>query len=112
MSTTAPSTPHRGHFWPASGGGWAAVAASLVGLGSWVVLPVITVNLRETYPVTDTWVMPAIGLALVLIAAVVDLVCLFVWRQRSVALWLLAALTVPFAAFATLMVVGEGLAGI
>lgn len=112
MSTTAPSTPHRGHFWPASRRGWAAVAASLIGLGSWFVLPILTMTLRETFPITDTWVMPAVGLVLVLVAAVVDVLCLFVWRQRSVALWLLAALTVPFAVFATLMVVGEGLAGL
>lgn len=88
------------------------MVVSLIGLGSWFVLPIVTMAFRDTYPVTDTWVMPTIGVVLVLIAAVMDVVCLFVWRRRSIALWILAALTVPFAVFATLMVVGEGLVGV
>ena len=64
--------------------GWWALGLSVLGLAAWVILPMITTAYRETYPVTDTWVMPVIGLALTDVAAL----------------------------FVTLMVVGEGLAGV
>ncbi|PKQ20098.1 MAG: hypothetical protein CVT66_06430, partial [Actinobacteria bacterium HGW-Actinobacteria-6] len=49
--------------------GWWAIGLAVLGLGSWIVLPMITIAFRETYPVTDTWVMPAILLVLTDVAA-------------------------------------------
>lgn len=96
---------------PQSSGGWCAVASSVVGLGSFLVLPVMTVTLRDTYPVTDTWVMPAILAILVGIAAVVNGLC--VWRRwdQSIVTLAAASVTIPVGLFAVLMVIGEGLAG-
>jgi hypothetical protein len=96
---------------PQSSGGWWALLSSVVGLGSFVVLPVITVTLRDTYPVTDTWVMPAILAILVGIAAVVNGLCM--WRRwdRSTLNLVAASVTIPVGIFAVVMVAGEGLAG-
>jgi GNAT superfamily N-acetyltransferase len=50
---------------PRSAAGWWAIVLSVVGLGSWIVLPLITINFRDTFPITDTALMPIIGLVLV-----------------------------------------------
>lgn len=107
----AGSAPVRARL-PQSSGGWWAVGLSAVGLGSWVVLPVLTVTLRDTYPVTDTWVMPAIGSVLIGVAAVVDVLCFVRRWDRSMLNVVAAAVTVPAALLAIAMVVGEGLAGV
>ena len=91
--------------------GWLAVGAAVVGFGSWVVLPIVTSMLGERYPVTDTFVMPLIGLALTVIAAVINV--LAVWRggQRSGVSIVAAALTVAAVLFLGVVVIGEGLGG-
>jgi hypothetical protein len=75
-------------------------------------LPIITITFRDKYPVTDTWVMPAIGTVLIDLAAVFNVLCVWPWRERSVLNIIAAALTVPSALFFTFMVVGESLAGV
>ncbi len=97
---------------PATAGGWWALGASVVGLASWVVLPMITIAFRETYPITDTWVMPALGMALIDVAAVLDVLCIWPWRQRSVLNVIATVATIPAALFASFMVIGEALAGV
>ena len=77
-----------------------------------VALPIITINFRARYPVTDTWVMPAIGVVLIDLAAGFNILCVWPWRERSVLNILAAILTVPSALFFTFIVVGEGLAGV
>ena len=74
-------------------------------------LPIVTSLFREPYPVTDTCVMPVIGLALTAIAAVVNVVV--VWRggQRSGVSVVAAALTVAATLFLGFFVIGEGLGG-
>jgi hypothetical protein len=97
--------------WPTSPSGWVAIAVAAVGLGSWVVLPIVTSVFGERYPVTDTFVMPVIGLALTAIAAVVNV--LAVWRggQRSGVSVVAATLTVAATLFFGFFVIGEGLGG-
>ena len=97
--------------WPTSVSGWVALAVAGVGLGSWLVLPIVTSVFGERYPVTDTFVMPVIGLGLVAIAAVVNV--LVVWRggQRSGVSVVAAALTVAATLFFGFFVIGEGLGG-
>jgi hypothetical protein len=68
-------------MWPESAGGWWAIGLAAVGMGSWVVLPIITLTLRTRYPVTDTWVMPVIGAVMVGVAAVVNVLCLWQWDR-------------------------------
>lgn len=71
----------------------------------------ITMAFRETYPVTDTWVMPVIGTTLIDLAAVCNLLCIWRWRERSVLNIAAAVLVIPAALFFTLMVVGESFSG-
>lgn len=71
----------------------------------------ITMAFRETYPVTDTWVMPVVGTALIDLAAVYNLLCIWRWRERSVLNIAAAVLVIPAALFFTLMVIGESFSG-
>lgn len=103
--------PARSHVAPDRPIGKWALWLTVAGLSAWVVLPVITTVFRETAPITDTWVMPVIGVVLIDVAAVFNLLCMFVWKERSLLNIIATVLTVPAAAFFTFMVVGEGLAG-
>lgn len=96
---------------PSTAVGWWALGLSALGLGAWIVLPMITMTFRTRYPITDTWVMPAIGLALTDLAAVVSALCVWRRRERSVLNVVAIILIIPAALFVTLVVVGEGLAG-
>jgi hypothetical protein len=75
-------------------------------------LPIITITFRDKYPVTDTWVMPAIGVVLIDLAAVFNILCVWPWRERSVLNIVAAVLTITSALFFTFMVVGESLTGV
>ncbi len=104
---------HRGaRVLPETAAGWWALGLTALGAVSWVVLPIITINFREKYPVTDTWLMPAIGTVLIDIAAIFNLLCVFLWRERSVLNIVSAVLTVVVALLITLIVIGEGLSGV
>ena len=54
-----------------------------MGLGSWIVLLIVTTLFHDTYPVTDAVVMPVIGAVLVTLAAIINVVTLWLGRQRS-----------------------------
>jgi energy-coupling factor transporter transmembrane protein EcfT len=99
-------------FWPHEKPGkvslWFAVAAFAL----WVVLPLLTSAFRETVPVTDTWVMPFIGVVGVAIAAAVNLFTYVFNRQRSVTNLIALSLTVSFTVFSAAFLIGEGLAGV
>ena len=90
-------------------GRW-AIVLSVIGLGCWPVLIFMT-TFRDTIPVMDTWVSPAVGAVLLDAAALVNVLCIWRWRERSTLNILAAALTTPIALFITLFVVGEGLGG-
>lgn len=92
--------------------GWWTFGLSVLGLAAWVILPMITMAYRETYPVTDTWLMPVLGLVLTDVAAVFNVLCIWRWKERSVLNIVAAVLTIPAALLVTLIVVGEGLAGV
>jgi hypothetical protein len=91
--------------------GWWGLGLTVIGIAAWVVLPIITINFRDKYPVTDTWIMPAIGTVLIDLAAVFNLLCVWHWRERSILNIVAAALTIPMALFFTLMVIGESIGG-
>jgi len=97
---------------PSSATGWWATGLTVLGLAAWVILPIVTTLFRETYPLTDTVVMPVIGVVLIGAAAAFNLLSVLRWRQRSVLNIIAMAITVPAALFFTFMVVGEGLAGL
>ena len=96
---------------PKTKAGWWVLILTVIVIAACVSLPIITINLRDKYPVTDTWVMPAIGTFLIDLAAVFNILCVWPWRERSVLNIVAAVLTVPSALFFTFMVVGESLAG-
>jgi len=91
--------------------GWWALVLTIAGLAAWIILPIVTTVFREVYPITDTVVMPIIGVVLIDVAAVFNLLVLVLWKERSVLNIVATALTIPAALFFTFMVVGEGLAG-
>jgi len=80
-------------------------------IGSRLLLPLITVRYRYSCPITDTWVMPAIGTGLVAVAAALNMWC--VWRrgERSPANRLAAALLAAAVLFLALMMLGDRLGG-
>lgn len=96
---------------PTSAYGWVAVVLAAVGLGSWVVLPVVTTVFRDDYPITDTFLMPVIGLLLTVMAAVVNVLAVWRGQQRSVLSLVAMGLTVMASLFFGLFVIGEGLSG-
>ena len=97
--------------WPTARSGWIALAAAAVGLGSWIVLPIVTSLFADTFPVTDTVVMPIIGLVLVTLAAIVNVLTLWLGRQRSVMNVVATVVTVAATLFFGVFVIGEGLGG-
>lgn len=92
--------------------GWWTLGLSVLGLAAWIILPLITITFRERYPVTDTWVMPAIGLVITDLAALFNVLCIWLWKERSILNIVSTVLTIPVALFVIFLVVGEGLAGI
>ena len=108
------NVPERKGSWSATPSrpiGWVALVAAVIGLGSWIVLPLITTLFREAFPITDTYVMPVIGSVLIAIAAVLNVIALWPARQRNVLNLLATILTVPAALFFLTFVIGEGVAG-
>lgn len=106
------SSPRKVRVLPVTKAGWWALGLSVLGVISWVILPMITMVFREKYPVTNSYVMPLIGTVLIDIAAVFNILCLWHWRERSALNIALAVLVIPVAVFFTIIVVGEGIAGI
>jgi uncharacterized membrane protein len=104
-------TSHSRNILPRTKVGWWAVGLAVIGIAAWFILPIITVNFRERYPVTDMWVMPAIGTVLIDVSAVFNLLCIWSWRNRSVVNIVFAVLTILMALIFTLIVVGETLSG-
>lgn len=97
--------------WPSAGRGWVGLAAALVGLGSWIVLPLVTTVFRERYPITDTYVMPFIGLALVTAAAILNALILTWGHQRSAMNVVATISTAGATVFFGVFVIGEWISG-
>lgn len=63
---------------PGTSLGWWAVAVAAAAVMCLVTFPLLTVNYRETYPITDSWVMPTLLTAVFNTAFVLSV--LAVWR--------------------------------
>ncbi|GAA3704646.1 hypothetical protein GCM10022399_21530 [Terrabacter ginsenosidimutans] len=74
-------------------------------------LPLVSTLFHDVVPVTDTVVMPVIGLVLVTVAAIVNVVALWAGRQRSTMNMVATTLTVTATLFFAFFVIGEGLGG-
>jgi hypothetical protein len=99
-----PSLKKRMLVWPVKRLGWWAVATTAVALASFFAFPLITMAYRTTYPIVDTWIMPA-ALAMLADAAAV-LSVLAIWRERSLLGILVLVMSVPAALITTLVVLG------
>ncbi len=99
-------------FWPQSPAGRRPLWYSLAAMSVWVILPIITMTFRETFPITDTWVMPVIGVIAMSAAGIYNLIAVTRDKHRSVVNIVFCCITVGFALFALTFVVGEGLAGV
>jgi quinol-cytochrome oxidoreductase complex cytochrome b subunit len=106
------SGPGRFPIKPQTPLGWWGLVMTMISIAAWFVLPLITMTYRETYPITDTWVMPVIGMVLIDAAAVLNILAVWRQRERSIPVIIALCLTVPAATFFTLIVVGEGLSGV
>lgn len=59
-------------WWPDSRRGIFALIYGAFALSLWVILPLTTMTFRHIYPITDTWVMPALGAGVTLSATVLN----------------------------------------
>lgn len=100
-----------GGLWPRTTLGWWAVALAIVALVCVPLFPVLTMTLRDTYPVVDTWVMPVVLMALLDAAAVLSLLAVWLRHERSVLSIAALAVTLLSGLFFTFMVVGEAIGG-
>lgn len=108
---SSPGPTSTSRTWPTAPSGWFALGVALVGMGSSIVLPIITTHFRDDYPVTDTVVMPIVGLVLVTLAAIINVLTLWLGKQRSLLNVIAATLTVAASLSFGLFVIGEGLSG-
>ena len=104
--------PKQRGFWPHEKSGKVALWFTFGAFLLWIILPMITGAFRETYPVTDTWVMPSIGVIGVAVAAAVNLFAYVVKRQRSAVNLTAMSITLCFTFFSALFLIGEGIAGV
>ena len=68
-------------MFPDTGFGWFAAICAAVGLGAWIALPIITSVFQDEYPLTDSYLMPVLGVSLTVLAAVVNVMA--VWKDTS-----------------------------
>lgn len=94
---------------PTAPSGWIAFAAAGSEWGPGSCFSIVTSLFADEYPVTDTIVMPIIGLVLTVMAAVDNVLVLWLARQRSLANILANVLTVSATLFLGFFVIGEGL---
>jgi len=99
-------------FWPHSSLGWITIIVTGIALASWLVFPQLTMAYRETYPIVDSWVMPALATTLVDVAAVLNLVTVLLRRERSALNIVVLTITMLAGFFLTFLVVGEAIAGV
>ena len=87
--------------------GWISIYSALIGIAAWIILPLITINFREQYPVTDTWIMPLIGIVIIDIAAVLNILSIWRWHERSILNIVSAILVIPAAALLSVITIGQ-----
>jgi hypothetical protein len=92
-------------------GRWTLVM-TLIAIASWWAFPRITGAYRDTFPITDTWIMPAILMVITDVAAALSVLAIWRNHERSILVLMAAGVMVPSALFVSLMVIGEGLAGV
>ncbi len=100
--------PNRRPWLPRTRFGVVAVLVGVMALSLWIVFPMVTMNYREQYPITDSWLMPAMSSVVTMMAAVVNGYAVLVRKERA---WLNLALTlfVGFISLVALMVVIGGM---
>lgn len=103
---------YRDTFWPRQKAGKVAMWCSLGAFILWILLPLTTTVFHESVPITDTWVMPFIGVVGITVASVINVYTFTVKRQRSVINLIAMVVTVFFTLFTATFFIGEGLSGL
>jgi len=101
----------RAALWPQTSAGRAALLLAVAALASLFLFPVLTVTLRSTFPVVDTWLMPAILAVLIAIAALCSVIAVWRQRERSTISIIVLGLTTLGTLVAVLVLVGGALTG-
>lgn len=101
-----PGSDFAGGHLPTTPLGWWAVASTGFVVLLMLAFPLITVNYREVYPITDSWVMPAVLTLSVDAAAVLHVVAIWQKGERSNLSVVLAVITVSAALFFTFIAIG------
>ena len=78
---------------------------------STIALPIITSVFQDEYPLTDSYLMPVVGVSLTVLAALVNVLAVWKGHQRSVVSLVAMFLTVMASLSFGLIVIGEGLSG-
>jgi len=99
---------HNRPMWPHTRIGLVELLVGVMALSLWIVFPMVTMQYREIYPVTDSWVMPAIGSVITIGAALVNGYAMSVHKERA---WLNLAImiVVGFISLMALMVMIGGM---
>jgi len=111
MSHVVTTLPSGQSTWPSTGLGKIALTVSLIAIASLVVFPLITTVFADTFPVVDTWIMPAIQVVIIDGAAVLGALAVWLAHERSPVTLALLVVTTMIGLFWTFMVVGETLGG-
>lgn len=99
--------PNRRPWLPQTHAGVWAVITGLMALSLWVILPMVTMAYRETYPITDSWVMPTIGGVTSIMVALFNVYVVW-WRGQRAWLNLIAMAVLVFVALLAVMVLVGG----
>jgi UDP-N-acetylmuramyl pentapeptide phosphotransferase/UDP-N-acetylglucosamine-1-phosphate transferase len=93
---------------PQSRLGMWAVLAGIFSLSLWGILPLVTMTYRETYPITNTWVMPTIGGVTSIIVALLNVYVVW-WRDQRAWFNLFSMVVLVIVALMSLLVLVGGL---
>lgn len=88
--------------------GIGAVVAGVLALSLWIILPMVTMAYRETYPITNSWVMPTIGGVTSIIVALLNVYVVW-WRAQRAWLNLFSMVVLVLVALMSLLILVGGL---
>jgi hypothetical protein len=101
-----------GSMWPTTGVGRAGVVAAIIALVCSAAIVLVTIVFRGTSPIIDSWIWPVVALVLIDAAALLNVLAVWLRRERSAVSLLALVVTVAIGGLLTLIVVGDALAAV